>query len=124
MDYQESLENSVNMNDSLTNNNVNFDSENNVISVKFDTVGKIMNSSENVVKLKDINNMKVNMPASIKAQNKSSLIDDNQIGWKDVEMDKSIEQNSSNFEKGRSHLILNCKIKFPLSDGRLHLVLT
>ena len=47
MDYQESLENSVNMNDSLTNNNVNFESENNVTSVNFDTVGKIMNSSEN-----------------------------------------------------------------------------
>ena len=100
MDYQESLENSVNMNDSLANNNVNFESENNVTSVRIDTVRKIMNSSENVVKLNDIN---INMPASIKAQNKSSLIDDNQIGWKDVVMDNSIEQSSSNFKEGRNH---------------------
>ena len=101
----------MNMNDSLTNNNVNFDSENNVISVKFDTVGKIMNSSENVVKLKDINITKVNMPASIKAQNKSSLIDDNQIGWKDVVMDNSIEQNSSNFKEGRNHFNFNFMVE-------------
>ena len=114
MDYQESLEKSVNINDSLINNHVNFKSDTNV---KIETGGKVMNSSENVAKQKDKNILKLDMPAIIKPRN-NSLIDENQIGWKDVEMDKSIEQNSSNFEEGRSHLISNCKIKFPFSDGR------